>query len=116
MLEKMNKNRPIGFRRLLLDLDAWVHTPSVTTVGVGTGIAWLWMKRGNNLFHLNSDTTVDGARTFLVQFKAKPSLQVVRNDRGRINKIVVEGQSPIPGFYLYLDGSRTQPMTFDPYE
>lgn len=118
-LPRMTKSAPIHIRRLIADLERWAEQPGGEDETVGDAAmrgqkAWLWAKHGNQLMHLNADTTRKGIREFVVQLKSSNALSAVPNDKGPINKVIVTGQNPIPGFYLYLDAPLVNPKDLGP--
>lgn len=104
-----------GTRWLIKELERWASEPGsddecISPPGTRSNEPWLWAKNGLKLLKLNADTNRHGVKTFLAQLKSTNKLRVTTNQNGSINKVVVAGHGPIPGFYLYTDAAYTTEM------
>jgi len=92
-------------------LSRWLREtgePTIGDVGAYGGRPWLRVNARGHGFHLNADSTRTGVEAFLGRGD-RTTWSVVANRRGRVNKVVIDGQ-PIPGFFLYLDGVAEEPF------
>ncbi len=111
-LAKVPKRNAISFDELMRRLRAWLKNTDEEIICNGNArhnqTPWLWAKHGAHLLYLNADSTRQGVSAFCKMYGGRKRLRVIKNDDRRkkpsdrtINKVVVSGQSPISGFFLY---------------
>jgi hypothetical protein len=97
-----------GKRELLVLLRDWLSASSAATIGdVGTfgGRPGLLITVGRHEVALNADTTRAAVQEYVLKNSSRPNQPwlVVRNRRGRINKVLPgPAPPPSPGWFAYL--------------
>jgi hypothetical protein len=85
-------------------LSGWLDSGEATIGDVSRfpRAPWISVESPDGVFDLNADTRRDAVAAFVAHARTHgPSLRVVANNRGRMNKVIFE-DSPTPGFYAYL--------------
>jgi hypothetical protein len=89
--------------------------PTIGDPGKFGGKAWVWVRLDGQRCHLNADSTRAGIGRYLQlarELGPKLPWRVVANNRGRVNKVVIEPSGePTPGLFLYTTNALPAPTT-----